>query len=264
MPRVGLRSRSHEDAKAPLRGDDKSHRQQWVKNRLRKLTQPAFRSSPGSSVASRRDCAPSARLPRRRLRLPIHFVDDEATRGTKHPIFLAGWRIQVYYGMAGFYNNLADLHVQLGNNAFAQAHYEKSQDFAFYNHHANYALATYKARRFAMEMRRPVPTLSEDAVRALETHRWPGNVRELQNMLKRAVIMAEEDRITALDLGLRVAPPAAEDTVVLDLRVARENAERQVVITALARTDGNIVRAAELLGVSRPTLYDLMNRLQIK
>lgn len=66
-------------------------------------------------------------------------------------IFLAGWRIQVYYGMAGFYNNLADLHVQLGNNAFAQAHYEKSQDFAFYNHHANYALATYKARRFAME-----------------------------------------------------------------------------------------------------------------
>jgi len=121
------------------------------------------------------------------------------------------------------------------------------------------------ARRFATEMRRPVPMLAEDAVRALETHRWPGNVRELQNMLKRAVIMADEDRITAADLGLRAAPDAAnDDSSALDLRAVRENAERQAVITALARTDGNIVKAAELLGVSRPTLYDLMNRLQIK
>ncbi|MCY4757205.1 PEP-CTERM-box response regulator transcription factor [Pelomonas aquatica] len=121
------------------------------------------------------------------------------------------------------------------------------------------------ARRFATEMRRPVPTLADDAVRALEAHRWPGNVRELQNMLKRAVIMAEEDRITAADLGLRAAPePAAGGASTLDLRTVRESAERQAVITALARTDGNIVRAAELLGISRPTLYDLMNRLQIK
>jgi two-component system NtrC family response regulator len=119
-------------------------------------------------------------------------------------------------------------------------------------------------RRFATEMRRPVPTLSDDAVRALETHRWPGNVRELQNIFKRAVIMADEDRITAADLGLRAAPDAGSDEPVLDLRTAREAAERQAVITALARTDSNIVRAAELLGISRPTLYDLMNRLQIK
>ncbi|MFG6488382.1 PEP-CTERM-box response regulator transcription factor [Roseateles sp. BYS78W] len=120
------------------------------------------------------------------------------------------------------------------------------------------------ARRFATEMRRPVPTLADDAVRALETHRWPGNVRELQNMLKRAVIMSEEDRITALDLGLRAAPAPTDSEATLDLRTVREAAERQAVITALARTDGNIVRAAELLGISRPTLYDLMNRLQIK
>ena len=121
------------------------------------------------------------------------------------------------------------------------------------------------ARRFATEMRRPVPTLADDAVRALEVHRWPGNVRELQNMLKRAVIMAEEDRITAVDLGLRVATePTDGDASTLDLRTVRESAERHAVITALARTDGNIVRAAELLGISRPTLYDLMNRLQIK
>ncbi|MGM9479701.1 PEP-CTERM-box response regulator transcription factor [Roseateles sp. NT4] len=120
------------------------------------------------------------------------------------------------------------------------------------------------ARRFATEMRRPAPTLADDAVRALETHRWPGNVRELQNMLKRAVIMCEDDRITALDLGLRAAPAPADDSATLDLRTVRENAERQALITALARTDGNIVRAAELLGISRPTLYDMMNRLQIK
>jgi two-component system NtrC family response regulator len=101
-------------------------------------------------------------------------------------------------------------------------------------------------------------------VRALERHRWPGNVRELQNMLKRAVIMAEDDRINALDLGLRASAETADDSPTLDLRTVREAAERQALITALARTDGNIVRAAELLGVSRPTLYDMMNRLQIK
>lgn len=125
-------------------------------------------------------------------------------------------------------------------------------------------LAHAFARRFSAEMRRPVPTLADDAVRALEGHRWPGNVRELQNMLKRAVIMAEDDRISAIDLGLAASTAKADENATLDLRTVRETAERQAVITALARTDGNIVRAAELLGISRPTLYDTMNRLQIK
>ena len=125
-------------------------------------------------------------------------------------------------------------------------------------------LAHAFARRFATDMRRPAPTLAEDAVRALEAYRWPGNVRELQNMFKRAVIMCEDDRITALDLGLRAASAPADGAATLDLRTVRENAERQAVITALARTDGNIVRAAELLGISRPTLYDIMARLQVK
>lgn len=120
------------------------------------------------------------------------------------------------------------------------------------------------ARRFATDMRRPVPTLADDALRALEKHRWPGNVRELQNMLKRAVIMAEDDRIAAVDLGLRTTDAQTDESATLDLRTVRENAERHALITALARTDGNIVRAAELLGISRPTLYDMMNRLQIK
>ena len=120
-------------------------------------------------------------------------------------------------------------------------------------------------RRFAAEQRRPMLSLSDDAIRALESHSWPGNVRELQNLIKRASIMADEGRITSADLGL--AAPAAEDdagTASLDLRTVREQAERQAVVAALARTDGNVARTADILGVSRPTLYDLMNRLRIK
>jgi two-component system NtrC family response regulator len=94
----------------------------------------------------------------------------------------------------------------------------------------------------------------------LEQHRWPGNVRELQNLIKRATIMADADRISAEDLGLKVLAQAED----LDLRHVREQAERRAVVAALSRVDSNIVRAAELLGVSRPTLYDLMVKLQIK
>ncbi len=121
-------------------------------------------------------------------------------------------------------------------------------------------------RRFAAEQRRPALGLSEDAIRAIEAHNWPGNVREMQNLIKRASIMADGERVTAEDLGLRLPLSAegAENTHSLDLRTVRERAERQAVVAALARTDGSIVKAAELLGVSRPTLYDLMNRLQIK
>jgi len=84
------------------------------------------------------------------------------------------------------------------------------------------------------------------------------------SVLAPAMVRVEDDRIAAVDLGLRAAPEPADDNATLDLRTVRENAERQALITALARTDGNIVRAAELLGISRPTLYDMMNRLQIK
>jgi len=121
-------------------------------------------------------------------------------------------------------------------------------------------------RRFATEQRRRPLGLSEDAIRAIEAHAWPGNVREMQNLIKRASIMADGERVTAEDLGLHVpaSDPGGAATDTLDLRRVREDAERQAVITALARVDGNIARASELLGVSRPTLYDLMNRLQIK
>lgn len=123
-------------------------------------------------------------------------------------------------------------------------------------------------RRFAAEQRRGNLSLSESAIRAIEQHPWPGNVRELLNALKRASIMAEEDRLSCDDLGLPSptesvgnAPEATSD---LDLRCVREAAERQAIVSALARSNGNIVKASDILGVSRPTLYDLMRRLSIK
>jgi two-component system NtrC family response regulator len=127
-------------------------------------------------------------------------------------------------------------------------------------------------RRFAQEQRRGALGFSEDALRAIETHNWSGNVRQLISAVRRAVIMADGNRVGCDDLGL--PRPVDEDanaehkagaaTSDLDLRAVREAAERQAVVAALARTDSNIQKAAELLGVSRPTLYDLMRRLSIK
>jgi two-component system NtrC family response regulator len=120
-------------------------------------------------------------------------------------------------------------------------------------------------RRFARDQRRNGLSISEQALKAIEQHRWPGNVRELLNAVKRASIMAEGERLSCEDLGL---PPPAEDEAGersdLDLRAVREAAERQAIVAALARSNGNIVKASEILGVSRPTLYDLMRRLSIK
>ena len=121
-------------------------------------------------------------------------------------------------------------------------------------------------RRYAQEQRRGSLSFSDDAIKAIEQHPWPGNVRELINAIKRASIMAETDRLGCEDLGL---PAPVGDAKVgersdLDLRTLREAAERQAIVAALARSNGNIVKASEILGVSRPTLYDLMRRLSIK
>ena len=123
-------------------------------------------------------------------------------------------------------------------------------------------LAHAFVRRFGQEHRRNL-TLADDALRAIEAHPWPGNIRELENCIKRATIMADGNQITADDVGLM---GAASDDVdrSLDLRVTREAAEQRAVLAALARADGTIAKAADLLGVSRPTLYDLMHRLGLK
>jgi two-component system NtrC family response regulator len=127
-------------------------------------------------------------------------------------------------------------------------------------------LAQAFLRRFAQEQRRNL-AFSDEAMTAIERHDWPGNVRQLLNAVKRGSIMADGNRVTAQDLSLPSPAGAAADAggaPVLDLRQAREAAERQVVLAALARTGGNMARTADLLGVSRPTLYDLMNRLAIR
>jgi two-component system NtrC family response regulator len=126
-------------------------------------------------------------------------------------------------------------------------------------------LAHVFLRRFAREQKRASMSFSDDALRAIGEYLWPGNVRELLNAIKRVAIMTEGNIVTAEDLGL---PRSAESNTIaeppLDLRAAREVAERAAVLAALARADGNIVRTAELLAVTRPTLYDLMRRLSIQ
>ena len=121
-------------------------------------------------------------------------------------------------------------------------------------------------RRFAQEQRRGNLSFSEDALKAIEQHPWPGNVRELLNAVKRASIMADGERLSCDDLGLPAPATDAEgqERSDLDLRTVRDAAEREAVVSALARSNGNIAKASDILGVSRPTLYDLMRRLSIK
>lgn len=123
-------------------------------------------------------------------------------------------------------------------------------------------LAHAFTRRFAAEQNRGNLQLGEDAVRLIAAHAWPGNVRELENCIKRATIMADGSLIAAEDIGLDGTAEAEPE--ILDLRTIREEAERKAIATALGRSNGNIVRAAEMLGVSRPTLYDLMHKFGLK
>lgn len=122
-------------------------------------------------------------------------------------------------------------------------------------------LAQVLVQQMAERFHKPTRGLSPDAIRAIQAHRWPGNVRELENRIKGAVILAESAVITASDLGLE--DPGAE-TDYLNLRVARHRVESQAVRQALAVARGNLSRAAELLGITRPTLYDLLEKHHLK
>ncbi|MEX0824310.1 MAG: PEP-CTERM-box response regulator transcription factor [Woeseia sp.] len=98
---------------------------------------------------------------------------------------------------------------------------------------------------------------SEDANEAIEAYSWPGNVRELENKIKGAVIMADGKQVTARDLGLDSIETEIES---LNLREVRQRAESKAIRSALMKNYGNISRTAELLGVTRPTLYDLLSK----
>ncbi|WP_375421028.1 PEP-CTERM-box response regulator transcription factor [uncultured Sphingomonas sp.] len=116
-------------------------------------------------------------------------------------------------------------------------------------------LARHFVTRYARSMNVAVTGLAPDARAAIDAWPWPGNVRELENRIKRAVIMADGKLITAADLDLE---GKAAEPVPLNLRHVRELADRRAIRQALSRADGNISGASRLLGISRPTLYDLL------
>ena len=116
--------------------------------------------------------------------------------------------------------------------------------------------------RFAREMNPSVKGFAPDALAAIDAWPWPGNVRELENRVKRAVIMADGKLIAAEDLDLTGG--TEDDAQALNLKSAREAADRKVIRHALARSEGNISNTAKLLGISRPTLYDLLKQYDLQ
>ncbi len=122
-------------------------------------------------------------------------------------------------------------------------------------------LAKAFLKRFADEMNPSVTGFAPDALAAMDGWPWPGNVRELENRVKRAVIMADAKLVSAADLDLGAG---AEDAGGLNLKSAREQADRKMIRHALARSEGNISSTAKMLGISRPTLYDLLKQYDLQ
>ncbi len=122
-------------------------------------------------------------------------------------------------------------------------------------------LAKAFLQRFAAEMNPKIGGFAPDAIAAIDGWPWPGNVRELENRVKRAVIMAEGKLINADDLDMGNAE--ADDAQPLNLKSAREQSDRKVIRHALARSEGNISSTARMLGISRPTLYDLLKQYDL-
>jgi two-component system NtrC family response regulator len=124
-------------------------------------------------------------------------------------------------------------------------------------------LARHFVNRFSRELNPVVQSLSADGLAAIDGYAWPGNVRELENRIKRAVIMADGKSVTSADLDLG-ARSGEDQAVAINLRAAREVADRKAIRQAMSRTDNNISGAAKLLGVSRPTLYDLLKQYRLQ
>ncbi len=123
-------------------------------------------------------------------------------------------------------------------------------------------LAQSFLQRISIEVGKSGITLGPDAVRAIRQHSWPGNIRELQNRVRRAVIMCEGKRIAPRDLELHSGTAAPFRTTTL--KEARESVERDLIQQALKRHAGKITAAASELGISRPTFYELMEKLGIQ
>ncbi|RDV07012.1 PEP-CTERM-box response regulator transcription factor [Sphingorhabdus pulchriflava] len=121
-------------------------------------------------------------------------------------------------------------------------------------------LAKHFLSRFAREMNPAIKGFAASALTAIDQWDWPGNVRELENRVKRAVIMAETKFVTVDDLQFDIVD---DEDRLLNLKAAREAADRKAIGRAIARTEGNISNAAKLLGISRPTLYDLLKQYEM-
>jgi two-component system NtrC family response regulator len=116
--------------------------------------------------------------------------------------------------------------------------------------------------RFAKAYGKAIRGFTDDAIAAIEGYAWPGNVRELENCIKRVVVMAEGSRITAKDLGLLIS--VEQEALSLNLRQIREHSEREALARAVTMVNGNLSRAAELLGITRPTLYALLDKYEMR
>ncbi len=124
-------------------------------------------------------------------------------------------------------------------------------------------LAKAFLRKFAHENKRKISGFSRQTLQAISRYEWPGNVREMENRIRRAVIMAEGKQISVSDLDLS-AVAVASGLQGQSLKEAREHLERDIIQRSLARNKGKITAVADDLGVSRPTLYELMEKLAIK
>ena len=121
-------------------------------------------------------------------------------------------------------------------------------------------LARWFLEKFAKQLTRPVKGFTHKAMEAIEQYPWPGNVRELENRVKRAVIMADGAQITEIDLEMEQEHTASEP---FNLRQVRESAEQKAITRALGYAENNISHTAEMLGVTRPTLYNLLRKYKI-
>jgi two-component system NtrC family response regulator len=114
---------------------------------------------------------------------------------------------------------------------------------------------------FSDELKKPLKGFTPQAIDALTTHGWPGNVRELENRVKRAVVMAEGWYVTPenLELATTISSPDAST-----LKASRDHREKELVRLAMEKAEGNVTRAASYLGVSRPTLYQMLARFGLR
>lgn len=161
-------------------------------------------------------------------------------RNLKEMIQAGTFREDLYYRLSEIDINIPPLRQRQGDPALLAHHFKN---------------------RFCQHEGRNNLSFGPDALTAIENHSWPGNVREMENCIRRAVIMTDGNQINSEELRL---DENNGNNIPLNLRQIREQAEYQAIVQALARSDGNMAKAAEILGITRPTLYDLKNKLAIQ